>query len=155
MGRAPTGYPRSGASPRQLARQAHVANHDQLTDFLSGELDSNEAVSITTHLAHCTACATEVSTLQQTIGLLQTLPPQHASDSLRQRLLAIVAEEVGSPADANDAHGPNATGSCPPHYWLISDETRRTQQWVCHRCGKKQDHELRSHLLRTDLRPRR
>jgi len=32
---------------------------------------------------------------------------------------------------------------CPPHHWLIAEETRGRQRWSCQKCGLVRDETLR------------
>jgi anti-sigma factor ChrR (cupin superfamily) len=143
MGSARHGHRRSSVLTREPARRAHVAVQNQLTDFLSGDLDSTSAASLAAHLAQCTACATDLATFGCTIGLLRTLPPRPAPDALRQRLLAMAAEQAGQAGDTDSPPALISGASCPPHHWLIADGIHGHQHWVCHRCGQQQEHQQR------------
>ena len=33
-----------------------------------------------------------------------------------------------------------AAAACPPHYWLVEEQTSGLQHWACYRCGEEREH---------------
>ena len=63
-------------------------------------IDPNEDASaslvekLQRHLAGCPPCAAFVRTLQATVELVRTMPHQHASDELKEKLRRLSGEET-------------------------------------------------------------
>ncbi len=64
--------------------------------YLDGELSSEERQQVEHHLEQCEMCTGFVSTLRETIDMLQKLPPQGIPQELKRTILHIGNE--GDPA---------------------------------------------------------
>ena len=66
--------------------------------YLDGELSEEEHQQIEHHLAQCEMCTGFVSTLRETIDMLQKLPPQGIPQELKRTILQISDE--GNPSSS-------------------------------------------------------
>ena len=67
--------------------------------YLDGELSEEEHRLLRHHLEQCEMCAGFVSTLRETIDMLQKLPPQGIPQELKRTILQISDE--GDPASGH------------------------------------------------------
>ncbi|MBI4197569.1 MAG: zf-HC2 domain-containing protein [Chloroflexi bacterium] len=82
-------------SPRALACRELL---ERASEYLESEsaLSQEEKEHIQRHLEECLGCKGFVSTLKDTISLLQTLPPSALPPELKQRLLQIYKGQPSS-----------------------------------------------------------
>ncbi len=97
-----------------MTREDHV--HEQLTAYVSGELDALSAAAVREHLAMCEPCRKELASVEATWRLLERAPEEHPGDMLRTRFYdALKAYE----AAIHGARNPQAVRSPGLFDWLI------------------------------------
>ena len=68
--------------------------------YLDGELSAEEHQQVEHHLEQCEMCVGFVSTLRETIDMLQKLPPQGIPQELKRTIL-----QIGNEGDPASGHG--------------------------------------------------
>ena len=64
-----------------------------LTDYVSGQLDSDTEKNINDHISSCENCAQELDRMRAAVEALDRLPEQEPSPALRSRFYAMLHEE--------------------------------------------------------------
>ncbi len=78
---------------RKMGKSKHEWVEESLSAYLDGELSAQEKASVEEHLEKCRACSDSLSTLRQTVALLEELPAVPAPRSFALRP-AIVKPKV-------------------------------------------------------------
>jgi len=68
----------------------HLTVRNRLSAYMDGELPPDQASTITSHLASCPACASELASLQSTSAILRQFPTASPSPDLLHRLHAAI-----------------------------------------------------------------
>lgn len=81
-----------------------------MTAYIDGELDADHMVDVEAHLESCEGCAAQVDLARAVRASLKRVPGRRASESLRDRALATMAQERRRGDDAVEA---TAAGRSP------------------------------------------